>query len=205
MSAAGYRERGTGSVGRAARSLACGTTAGSPGGLQPHTATRRVRPPGDCRNHQFRFSPGHAGLSRGTAPVQGAAATPPALQKRRHLPASRGPSTRAARGTAAARRTMCIQTRSWLWTSGPARHRTQENPAHKEPGGIYANYNAVPVRSLPVDRIMATSQLDTCTGRLGLAIDAPSSRQMSAPPTSAVPRRCSESRASRRRGSCARG
>jgi hypothetical protein len=56
-----------------------------------------------------------------------------------------GPSTRAARGRAATGRTVCIQTRAWLWTSGPVRHRTQENPAHKEPGGIYANYNAVQV------------------------------------------------------------
>jgi hypothetical protein len=28
---------------------------------------------------------------------------------------------------------------------GPARHRAQENPAHKEPGGICDDYNAVPV------------------------------------------------------------
>jgi hypothetical protein len=41
-------------------------------------------------------------------------------------------------------------------------------------------YTAVPAWSLPVDRVMATSQLGACTCRLSLAIGVPSGGQMSA-------------------------
>jgi hypothetical protein len=53
----------------------------------------------------------------------------------------------SSRGSAARASVANWRRSEWVWASlrQPPQDREQENPAHKEPGGVSTHYNAVPV------------------------------------------------------------